>query len=94
MLSLRERLRGWVLNPVPLTRGARECLEIGKANLASHLRRAIGADVEAFTSPEERVLETIPDSVRGAASKRKRSNRLRQGSGLEGIIQYKNIGGS
>ena len=45
------------------------CFEIGKANLASHLRRAIGADVEAFASPEERVLETIPSPVRGAASK-------------------------
>jgi hypothetical protein len=52
-----------------LTKGARECFEIGKANLASHLRRAIGADVEAFTSPEERVLETTPDHVRGAVSK-------------------------
>jgi hypothetical protein len=49
--------------------GCRECFEIGKANLASHLRRAIGADVEAFTSPEERVLETIPSPVRGAGSK-------------------------
>ena len=52
--------------------GCRECFEIGKANLASHLRRAIGADVEAFASPEERVLEAIPDPVRGAASKGKR----------------------
>ena len=52
--------------------GCRECFEIGKANLASHLRRAIGADVEAFASPEERVLETIPGPVRGAASKGKR----------------------
>ncbi|NLT04545.1 MAG: hypothetical protein GXY09_11865 [Bacteroidales bacterium] len=33
------------------------------------MRRAIGADVEAFTSPEERVLETTPDTVREAASK-------------------------
>jgi hypothetical protein len=49
-----------------LTRGARECFEIGKANLASHLRRAIGADVEAFASPEERVLETIPSPVKGS----------------------------
>jgi len=51
--------------------GCRECFEIGKANLASHLRRAIGADVEAFASPEERILETIPDPFKG--------------SGLEGI---------
>jgi hypothetical protein len=58
-----------VLNPVTLTRGTSGCFEIGKANLASHLRRAIGADVEAFASPEERVLETIPYPVRGAASK-------------------------
>jgi hypothetical protein len=48
--------------------GCRECFEIGKANLASHLRRAIGADVEAFASPEERVLEAMPNSVRGAVS--------------------------
>jgi hypothetical protein len=89
MLSLRERLRGWVLNPVPLTRGARECLEIGKANLASHLRRAIGADVEAFTSPEERVLETIPSPVRGAVSKRKEGPR--KGSGIDGYLIMEGI---
>ena len=51
--------------------GASGCFEIGKANLASHLRRAIGADVEACASPEERVLEAIPSPVRGAVSKRK-----------------------
>ena len=61
-----HRQRGWVLNPVTLTKGASGCFEIGKANLASHLRRAIGADVEAFASPEDRVLETIPDPAKGS----------------------------
>ena len=82
-----------MLNPVTLTKGARECFEIGNANLASHLRRAIGADVEAFASPEERVLEAIPDSVRGAVSKEKKKRAIPSGGAaskernkLEGVF--------
>jgi len=67
-----------------LTRGASGGFEIGKANLASHLRRAIGADVEAFASPEERVLETTPDPAKGSGLEGKEKSRFRRGSGLEG----------
>ncbi|NLT03442.1 MAG: hypothetical protein GXY09_06245 [Bacteroidales bacterium] len=48
------------------------------------MRRAIGADVEAFASPEERVLETIPCPVRGAVSKGKEEADSVKKSGFEG----------
>jgi len=78
-----HRQRVWVLNPATLTKGASGCFEIGKANLASHLRRAIGADVEACDNPEERVQETTPEPAKGSGIKGIKKGMLSQDDSLK-----------